>query len=149
MACLRYSSSVMKNFKSFTQKSTPGTKTFSLASNLNSTSLTTEMNDFEIDSNVLRKLERLSLLTFCDDKEYIDFFKHNIEFVNKLSELDTDGIEPMYTVMEDIELPLREDIAEAMMHDDVLQNADKQFEGYFVAPKGNVSLHTSDFDGTS
>jgi len=98
--------------------------------------------EFEVNSKVLRKLEKLSMLTFEDDDEYIKFFKNNIAFVNKLSEVDTTNVPPMYTVQEDTELCLREDIAEPQMVEGVLQNASEQFEGYFVVPTGSISLHS-------
>jgi len=101
-----------------------------------------EADEFEVNKQVLRKLERLSMLTFQDDDKYIKFFKSNLKFVDKLSELDTSNVEPMYTVHENAELFMREDHAEPQMVEGTLQNASEHFEGYFVVPTGNISLHS-------
>ncbi len=58
-----------------------------------------------------------------------------IGFVEQLSELNTDNVEPLANVV-DITLPLREDIVtDGNCADLVLANAPEETQGYFVVPK--------------
>lgn len=58
-----------------------------------------------------------------------------IGFVEQLSELNTDNVEPLANVV-DIELPLREDVVnDGDCAEKVLANAPEENQGYFVVPK--------------
>lgn len=58
-----------------------------------------------------------------------------IGFVEQLSEVDTDNVEPLASVV-DITLPLRKDaITDGDVQEDVLANAPETLEGFFVVPK--------------
>ena len=58
-----------------------------------------------------------------------------IGFVEQLSELDTDHVEPLANVV-DITLPLREDVVnDGNCAEDILANAPEETQGYFVVPK--------------
>ncbi len=58
-----------------------------------------------------------------------------IGFVEQLSEVNTDDVEPLASVV-DITLPLREDqITDGNIKDNVLANAPETLEGFFVVPK--------------
>ena len=49
--------------------------------------------------------------------------------------VDTDGIEPMYTVL-DVKNVLREDVSVKMIsREELLSNAPAQYDGYFQVPK--------------
>jgi aspartyl-tRNA(Asn)/glutamyl-tRNA(Gln) amidotransferase subunit C len=86
------------------------------------------------DVERVAELARLSI----NDKDaelYASQLKRILDHVEKLSEVDTSGVEPtIYTV------PLvsmtREDIAgESLAIEDVLANAPSEGEGYFKVPK--------------
>lgn len=66
----------------------------------------------------------------------------SIEFASKIQNIDTNGVEPLYTVLENHPLRLRKDeVTEGKMRDDIMRNAKKtEEETYFVAPVGNVAL---------
>ncbi|VDN44021.1 unnamed protein product [Gongylonema pulchrum] len=55
------------------------------------------------------------------------------------------GIEPLETLLEDVPCPLREDVVDDMLtKEEVLMNAAKTVEDYFVTPPGNIPLEESD-----
>ncbi len=58
-----------------------------------------------------------------------------IGFVEQLSEVDTDNVEPLASVV-DINLRLREDkVTDGGYQKEILANAPDSLEGYFVVPK--------------
>jgi aspartyl-tRNA(Asn)/glutamyl-tRNA(Gln) amidotransferase subunit C len=64
-----------------------------------------------------------------------------IAFAQPLLEINTTGIEPMYTVLEDATLVLRDDVVtEGNCKNDLLANATVSEEDFFVAPPGNLPL---------
>ncbi|RWS27896.1 glutamyl-tRNA(Gln) amidotransferase subunit C-like protein [Leptotrombidium deliense] len=84
-------------------------------------------------------LEKLSLVNFANI-EGIRRLEEAIKFADRLKEVNTDGVEPMYSVLEDQCLSLREDKVEKYNRKDVQQNASVVVEDYFVAPPGNIPL---------
>lgn len=94
----------------------------------------------EISNEMLNHLERLSLVEF-NNKVGVERLRKAIEYANRLSAVDTEGVVPMYSVLEDRELLLRDDIVtEGGCKAEILQNASKLEEDYFVAPPGNIPL---------
>ena len=65
-----------------------------------------------------------------------------IAFAEPIQDLDTTGVEPMYTVLENECLTLRNDVLskELPSREDILSNAVLTEEDYFVAPPGNIPL---------
>lgn len=60
---------------------------------------------------------------------------HILHFVEQLSEVDTDGVQPMTSVAE-IGLPWREDVVtDGNRRDQILANAPDSDEGFFLVPK--------------
>jgi aspartyl-tRNA(Asn)/glutamyl-tRNA(Gln) amidotransferase subunit C len=58
-----------------------------------------------------------------------------VTWVEKLNELDTDGIEPLFTMSEEVNV-LREDIVgEHLDHESALKLAPKRDSDYFRVPK--------------
>jgi aspartyl-tRNA(Asn)/glutamyl-tRNA(Gln) amidotransferase subunit C len=56
-------------------------------------------------------------------------------WIEQLGEVDTDGVEPMASVV-DMRLPMREDVVtEGDSRDAVLSNAPSTARGFFVVPK--------------
>lgn len=94
----------------------------------------------EIDSETILLLERLSLVDL-DSKEALKTLQDSIEFANRIKHIDTTGIEPLYTVLENEYLQTREDkVTDGNIKEDVLRNAALVEEDYFVAPPGNIPL---------
>lgn len=94
----------------------------------------------EITEDLLHHLEQLSLVRFSDEAA-VHHLRTAIEYANQLQMVNTDGVEPMYTVLEDKILKLRTDsVTEIDCREDILRNASKTVEEYFVAPPGNIPL---------
>jgi len=56
-------------------------------------------------------------------------------WIEQLNEVDVEGVEPMTSAV-DVALPLREDkVTDGNKRDDVLANAPRTEEGFFVVPK--------------
>ncbi|XP_052072890.1 glutamyl-tRNA(Gln) amidotransferase subunit C, mitochondrial-like isoform X2 [Mytilus californianus] len=99
-----------------------------------------------IDQEMINHLERVSLVEF-NNQAGIERLSKAIESANKLHMVNTDGIEPMESVLEDRMLYLREDkVTDGKCKQEVLSNAVKTIEDYFVAPPGNIPLKTKERD---
>ncbi|OWF40431.1 glutamyl-tRNA(Gln) amidotransferase subunit C, mitochondrial-like isoform X2 [Mizuhopecten yessoensis] len=94
----------------------------------------------ELTTDVIELLERLSLVEF-NNKAGVDRLTKVIQSVNRLYTVDTDGVEPLDTVLEDRVLHLRDDdVTDGNCRKDIISNATKTVEDYFVAPPGNIPL---------
>uniref|UniRef100_A0A8C2HGI9 Glutamyl-tRNA(Gln) amidotransferase subunit C, mitochondrial n=1 Tax=Cyprinus carpio TaxID=7962 RepID=A0A8C2HGI9_CYPCA len=93
-----------------------------------------------VSPDLVDKLERLALVDF-GSKEGVDCLEKAIRFADQLHVINTDGVEPMDSVLEDRELYLRDDmITEGECAEELLQLAKHTVEEYFVAPPGNIPL---------
>ncbi|XP_024130584.1 glutamyl-tRNA(Gln) amidotransferase subunit C, mitochondrial [Oryzias melastigma] len=94
----------------------------------------------QIPPELVDKLERLALVDFRT-KQGLECLEKAIRFADQLHVVDTTGIEPMDSVLEDRALFLREDTAtDGGCAEELLQLANKTVEEYFVAPPGNIPL---------
>ncbi len=90
-----------------------------------------------IDRNTVAKVARLARLrvTDADLDRYAPQLANIITFVEQLSEVNTDNVEPLASVV-DIDLQLRKDeVTDGGMPEAVLANAPESLEGFFVVPK--------------
>ena len=119
------------------------------------------MQRSHINVDLVRRLERLALVDFPADVG-VERLEEIIRFADRLSLVDTTGVAPMESVLEDRcvrnlvlvsiiscdmcdcicrALYLREDVpTEGNCASEILQYASKTEEGYFVAPPGNIPL---------
>uniref|UniRef100_A0A8B9FWF9 Glutamyl-tRNA(Gln) amidotransferase subunit C, mitochondrial n=2 Tax=Amazona TaxID=12929 RepID=A0A8B9FWF9_9PSIT len=94
----------------------------------------------KVTVDVLDHLEHLALVDFRDS-EGVERLQKAIQFADQLHEVNTDGVEPMDSVLEDRCLYLREDdVTEGNCTKELLKNAREKVEEYFVAPPGNIPL---------
>ncbi|XP_063000266.1 glutamyl-tRNA(Gln) amidotransferase subunit C, mitochondrial [Elgaria multicarinata webbii] len=94
----------------------------------------------KVTLELLDHLERLALVDFRN-WEGVDRLEKAIGFAEQLHTVNTDGVEPMDSVLEDRQLYLREDnITEGNCAEELLKNAKQMVEEYFVAPPGNIPL---------
>ncbi|KAF6199148.1 hypothetical protein GE061_007173 [Apolygus lucorum] len=99
-----------------------------------------------IDAHTIEQLERNSLVDFGNE-EGIRIVEEAIRFADQLSLVDTEGVEPLTSVLEDRALRLRNDaVNDGGCQKLILSNAKVAEEGYFVAPPGNVPLETKTYD---
>ena len=91
-----------------------------------------------IDLKTVNKLAKLSVMKF-DEKnaEAIASDLNNIvEFISQLSEVNTDGVEPMSSTVGGSSTPERDDIVTvANDRDNLMNNSPKQEMGFFVVPR--------------
>ncbi len=92
----------------------------------------------QVDNALLTKLEKLSFLKISDDKreEIIEQLSQIVNFVDNLSELDTDGIDDKFA-MSDAATFLREDTpsCDTSINESILKNAPLSGDHFFIVPK--------------
>lgn len=93
-----------------------------------------------VDKNTLNLLERLSLVK-CDTTKGTKVLEDSIAFADKILHINTDNVEPLYSVLEEENLHLRTDkVTQGNCQKDILKNASITEDDYFVAPPGNIPL---------
>ncbi|WP_439881574.1 Asp-tRNA(Asn)/Glu-tRNA(Gln) amidotransferase subunit GatC [Pontibacter sp. MBLB2868] len=89
------------------------------------------------DIQTIRKLAHLSRLEFNEEKEQemLQDLNKILNWVDKLRELDTESIEPLTHMSEELNV-FREDVARnTVTHEEALLNAPKKDSDYFRVPK--------------
>ncbi|GLH02937.1 Glutamyl-tRNA(Gln) amidotransferase subunit C, mitochondrial, partial [Gryllus bimaculatus] len=93
-----------------------------------------------IDQRTIEQLERISLVDFANERG-IERLEEAIAFADQICAVDTTGVEPMTSVLENRCLYLREDeVTEGNCRSEILANASVTEEEYFVSPPGNIPL---------
>jgi aspartyl-tRNA(Asn)/glutamyl-tRNA(Gln) amidotransferase subunit C len=93
-----------------------------------------------IDSTTIDHLERISLVDFANVRG-IERLEEAIRLAEVIKTVDTTGVEPMYSIMEDQTLVTRKDIPEPPnCRKQLMDTASVTEEDYFVAPQGNIPL---------
>ena len=92
----------------------------------------------KIDKSTVERLAELSKLEFSEKEksEMVKDFKKMVEFVDKLKEVDTEGVDPLIYVNEDVTNVMREDKVENMVsREEALKNAPDKDTSYIKVPK--------------
>nr|XP_055178439.1 glutamyl-tRNA(Gln) amidotransferase subunit C, mitochondrial isoform X1 [Nyctereutes procyonoides] len=96
-----------------------------------------------VSAQVIEHLERLALVDF-GSQEAVARLEKAIAFADRLRAVDTGGVEPMESVLEDRCLYLRSDnVVEGNCAEELLQNAHRVVEEYFVAPPDRCVFQTA------
>lgn len=104
----------------------------------------TSKNEVEIDTKTIQLLERLSLVDL-DSEQALATLKSSIQFADKIAHIDTSNVKPLYTVLENQQLQLRNDeVTEGDCRVELLQIAQVTDEDYYVSPPGNIPLEQLD-----
>ena len=90
-----------------------------------------------IDAATVKKVASLARIREPDDR--LDALAAELsgilQWIEQLAQVDTDGVEPMTSVVA-AKLPMREDVVtDGAMVDKILANAPKAERGFFVVPK--------------
>ncbi|XP_070820759.1 glutamyl-tRNA(Gln) amidotransferase subunit C, mitochondrial [Chaetodon trifascialis] len=94
----------------------------------------------QISADLVDKLERLALVDFRN-KQGLACLEKAIRLADQLHVVDTSGVEPMDSILEDRALSLRDDaVTEGDCAEELLELAKNTVEEYFVAPPGNIPL---------
>lgn len=92
----------------------------------------------QIDEKLLQRLEKLSFLEIPEENrsEMISQMSEIVSFVDNLSELNTDGVNPTFSMDESSTL-LREDIGSVnrTINDDILNHTPHSQDHFFIVPK--------------
>lgn len=91
----------------------------------------------EIEESLIDKLAHLSRLEFSQEEKSVlkSDFEKMLDFVNKLNELDTSGVEPLLHISSNVNV-LREDISgNEISREQALSNAGLKDESFFMVPK--------------
>ena len=91
----------------------------------------------QIDKETLKKIAHLARLE-VDDKDTDQMLKdmnNMVNFVEKLNEVDTTGIEPLTTMSHEINALREDEVKPHLPHADALKNAPKKDDQFFRVPK--------------
>jgi len=90
-----------------------------------------------VDNSVISKLEKLAKLKLSDHEKNemkIDLDKM-LKMVDKLSEVNTEGIEPLVYMHEERNVLRKDVISGVISREEALQNAPNRKQTYFAVPK--------------
>ena len=97
-----------------------------------------------IDPATIEHLERISLVDFANVAG-VKRLEEAVRLAEVITRVDTDGVEPLYSILEEESLRLREDVAEPPNNrNELMRLASCSDEDYFVSPQGNVPLTYQD-----
>ncbi|XP_072002283.1 glutamyl-tRNA(Gln) amidotransferase subunit C, mitochondrial [Engystomops pustulosus] len=100
----------------------------------------TSTQDCHVSAEVIDHLERLALVDFRN-QDGVQRLERAIQFASQLHNVNTEGVEPLSSVLEDRALYLRSDtVTTGNCTELLLGNANTVVEEYFVAPPGNIPL---------
>jgi aspartyl-tRNA(Asn)/glutamyl-tRNA(Gln) amidotransferase subunit C len=91
----------------------------------------------KIDIKTVDEVAHLARLEFSDDAkvEIANDMNRMLTFIDKLNELDTEGIEPLIYMTDEFNV-MRDDIpVETLNQKDALKNAPRKDSDYFKVPK--------------
>jgi aspartyl-tRNA(Asn)/glutamyl-tRNA(Gln) amidotransferase subunit C len=91
----------------------------------------------KIDRESLDKIAHLSRLEFDekDAEKMMSDMTNIVNWVEKLNEVDTTGVEPLTTMSYEINMLRDDEVKEHLSHERALKNAPKKDADYFRVPK--------------
>lgn len=91
----------------------------------------------EVNDALVTKLARLSKLQFSDAEkaEIRNDLQQMIGFVEKLNELNLEGVSPLLHMSEEINVLREDEVKGSVSRDEALQNAPKHNDEFFMVPK--------------
>lgn len=90
-----------------------------------------------VDAATVRRIAHLSRIAVAEDE--VEHLRGEINailaFVEQLSEVDVEGVEPMISVMPMTMVMRADEVTDGNIADDVVKNAPSTQDHYFVVPK--------------
>ena len=90
----------------------------------------------EVNNKLIQDLSRLAKLKF--DEQAAEKMKGDLDkiigFVDKLSKIDTEGIEPLIYLSEEVNVLRTDEIANEVSQESALKNAPQKDSDYFKVP---------------
>src|SRR4051812_15009223 len=90
-----------------------------------------------VDAKTVKEIAQLARLQFENEnlaKMQADM-SNMLGFVNKLNELDTEGIEPLIYMSDEVNVLREDEVKSEITQKEALMNAPKKDSDYFKAPK--------------
>ena len=90
-----------------------------------------------IDKETVEKVAHLARLELAEDEKVtmIDDMSKILDFMAKLNEIDTTGVEPLVYMTNEVNVVREDVIKQEITHQEALQNAPKHDKDYFLVPK--------------
>ena len=90
-----------------------------------------------IDKATLHKMAHLSRLEIQqqDEERLVNEMSNMVTFVEKLNELDTDGVEPLTSMSHEVNALREDEVKGHLDHDQALGSAPRKDDTYFRVPK--------------
>jgi aspartyl-tRNA(Asn)/glutamyl-tRNA(Gln) amidotransferase subunit C len=91
----------------------------------------------KIDRTTLEKIAHLARLEI-DEKDIpkmMEDMSKMVSFVEKLNEVDTEGVEPLTTMSHEINSLREDEVKDQLSKEEVLKNAPKRDKDFFRVPK--------------
>lgn len=91
----------------------------------------------KINRELLDKIAHLSRLEFDekDAKKMMEDMTEIVDWVEKLKEVDTEGVEPLTTMSHEVNALREDEVKEHLNHERALKPAPKKDADYFRVPK--------------
>ncbi|MBT1702149.1 Asp-tRNA(Asn)/Glu-tRNA(Gln) amidotransferase subunit GatC [Chryseosolibacter indicus] len=91
----------------------------------------------KIDRQLLDKIAHLARLEFeeKDAEKMMQDMTAIVDWVEKLKEVDTTGIQPLTTMSHEVNMLREDEVNEHLPHKEALKNAPKKDQDYFRVPK--------------
>jgi aspartyl-tRNA(Asn)/glutamyl-tRNA(Gln) amidotransferase subunit C len=91
----------------------------------------------QINRELLDKIAHLARLEFDekDAEKMMSDMTNIVNWVEKLNEVNTDGVEPLTTMSHEVNVFREDEVKEHLAHDLALKNAPKKDADYFRVPK--------------
>jgi aspartyl-tRNA(Asn)/glutamyl-tRNA(Gln) amidotransferase subunit C len=90
-----------------------------------------------VDKETIKKIAHLARLEF-DEKEadkMSENFNKILTWMDKLNEVNTDHVEPLIHMSEEVNVLREDEVNNSLKHEDALFNAPKKDSDYFRVPK--------------
>lgn len=91
----------------------------------------------KLDLQTVEKLAELAKLEFTEEEkaELLNDLNRILEFMDKLNELDTTGVEPLVYMNDEVNVLRVDEVIQELTHEEALLNAPKKDSDYFRVPK--------------
>lgn len=91
----------------------------------------------KITEETVDRIAELSKLEFSTAEKQVLVGDMNkiLAFMDKLNELDTDGVEPLIYMTDEVNALRTDEVVQKINHDEALKNAPKKDSDYFRVPK--------------
>ena len=90
-----------------------------------------------VDKETIKKIAHLARLEFNEKEadKMSDNFNKILAWMDKLNEINTDKVEPLIHMSEEINVLREDEVNNSLKHEDALFNAPKKDSDYFRVPK--------------